>query len=98
MIEVEFRRPAASGYEAVGVLRVEDDGSYRVSGDIGVDLEGVTIMDRSAPGGRLALADDPATWARKARRAFRTGYLVPVVVADTSPGGERADGEGLSDG
>lgn len=85
MIEVEFRRPAASGYEAVGVLRVEDDGSYRVSGDIGVDLEEVTIMDRSAPGGRLALADDPVSWARKARRAFRTGYLVPVVVADTSP-------------
>lgn len=85
MIEVEFRRPAASGYETAGTLHVEDDGSYRVTGDIGLDLEEVTILDRSAPGGRLSLSSDPVAWARKARRAFRTGYLVPVIVADTAP-------------
>lgn len=85
MIEVEFRRPAAGGgYEAAATLRVEDDGTHTQTGDESLVLTDVTILDKTRPGGRLRFEDDPAEWARNARKAFRTGYLVPVVISDTA--------------
>lgn len=85
MIEIEFRKPAkGSGYATVATLTVNDDATYRVDGETGVDLEEISILDRTAPGGRLTLAQDPERWARNVRKAFRTGYLVPVVIRDTA--------------
>jgi len=89
MIEVEFRQPVRGGGETVALtLRVEDDGSYAIDGPLELDLEAVAIADRTLPSGRLWLRDDPARWARNAHKAFRTGYLVPVVVKDDGPSAE----------
>lgn len=83
MITVEFRQPGREGSRVAATLHVDDAGEYSIDGDLDLDLTEVTILDRSRPGGRLRLEDDPAAWARSAHRAFRTGYLVPVVIADT---------------
>lgn len=84
MIEVEFRRPRpGGGYDTAATLRVNDDGTHTQSGEQDLILTDVTILDRSLPGGKLRFEDDPEGWARNARKAFRSGYLVPVTVVDT---------------
>jgi hypothetical protein len=89
MITVEFRErdPNSDGRRVVATLTVADDHTYVVAGDL--PLEEISILDRAAPGGRLTLAADPVRWARKSHKAFRAGYIVPVITEDTLP----ADGE-----
>jgi hypothetical protein len=83
MIELEFRQPVAGGgYEVAATLHVHDDGTHELVGTLGLDLTEISILDRDRAGGRLFLADDAKAWARSAHRAFRSGYLVPVIVAD----------------
>lgn len=90
MITVEFRQPGPEGYRVAATLRVDDAGEYSIDGTLDVDLEEISILDRTRPGGRLLLKDDPAAWARSAHRAFRTAYLVPVVVDDDAAAAEPA--------
>lgn len=85
MIELTMKQHrSGGGYDNVLTLTVADDGTYTMDGDekIARRIEKGSILDRTAPGGRLFLADDPARWARRARAAFRTGYLVPVITRD----------------
>lgn len=82
MIQLEFRRPTGAGYDVAATLIVHEDGSHELTGDLELDVTTVSVMDRSRVGGRLHFADDPAAWARSAHKAFRSGYLVPVVVVD----------------
>lgn len=86
MITLQLRHPVrGGGYETVLTLRVTGDGHYSVSGDADIDLEQIPIPDRQAAGGRLMLGDDPARWARNAHKAFRTGYLVPLLTEEPDP-------------
>lgn len=89
MITVEFRErdPNSDGRRVIATLTVADDHTYVVAGDL--PLEEISILDRATPGGRLTLAADPVQWARKSHKAFRAGYIVPVITEDTLP----ADGE-----
>lgn len=85
MITVEFRErePQSAGRRVVATLTVDDDRSYSMTGSL--PLEEISILDRGAPNGRLTLAVDPVKWARSSHKAFRTGYIVPVITEDTSP-------------
>lgn len=83
MIELQLKAPSeGDGYETVLTLTVADDGSYEIDQTRDLRLEEVPIRDRTVPGWQLWLKDDPAKWARSAHKAFRTGYLVPVIVRD----------------
>lgn len=87
MIVTEFRERVPNSIErrVVGMLTVDEaTGSYSISGRL--KLERISILDRKASGGRLWLRDDPARWARICHRAFRSGYLVAVFVADATTG------------
>ncbi|NLR08350.1 hypothetical protein [Microbacterium algeriense] len=85
MITVEFRErdPNSETRRVVATLTVADDRTYIVAGAL--PLEEISILDRAAPGGRLTLAADPVRWARKSHKAFRAGYIVPVITEDTLP-------------
>ena len=84
MIEVEFRRPGERGqYVVAATLRVDDAGTATWEGDASsIDVD-APIRDRSRPSGQLTFREDPEQWARNASKAFRTPYLVPVVIKDT---------------
>lgn len=85
MITVEFRErdPDGAGRRTVATLTVADDRTYTVAGSL--PLEEISILDRTATGGRLTLAADPVRWARSSHKAFRAGYVVPVITEDTLP-------------
>ena len=85
MITVEFRErnEDGSGYTVAGALVVREDNTFEISGKL--PLLEITLLDRAAPGGRLALTDDPARWARKCHQAFRSGYVTAVLLDDGSP-------------
>lgn len=85
MITVEFRErdPNSEARRVVATLTVADDRTYTVAGAL--PLEEISILDRAAHGGRLTLAADPVRWARKSHKAFRAGYIVPVITEDTLP-------------
>lgn len=85
MIEIEFRRPeTGAAYSVAATIRVDDDGTVTTAGEAIDVIADVAIADRHRPSGRLTLAEDPVEWIRNARKAFRTPYLVPVIVRDTS--------------
>ena len=85
MIEVEFRRPEeGASYSVAATIRVDDDGTVTTAGEGIESIVDVAIADRQRPTGRLTLTDDPVAWLRNARKAFRTPYLVPVIVTDTA--------------
>lgn len=87
MIVTEFRERVlgSARRRVVGSLTVDEaTDEHFVSGAL--HLEDISIVDPTTPGGRLWLRDNPARWARICSRAFRSGYLVAVVVADTVAG------------
>ncbi len=94
MIAVEFRRPdQGAHYATVATLRVEDDSSWTLSGDLDDSILEVSIAASYEPSGQIRFADDPARWARLAHRAFRTPYLVVEVMTDTDPDARRREHE-----
>ena len=81
MVQIEFRERivGSAARRAIGTLTVNDElNTYTVSGSL--PLEELPILDRTMPGGRLRLHDDPSRWARKCPRLFRSGYVVAVRV------------------
>lgn len=86
MIFAEFREPTADKqYATVATIRIMDGGELRLTGEHVQELTEVPIRDLDRPNGQLRFDDDPVAWVRNVNRAFRTGYLVPVVVTDTHP-------------
>lgn len=85
MIEVHFMKPTADrlGMTVAATLRVQDDGRHTFTGDLSEAILETPILDRSHPGGHILFREDPITWARNCRKAFRTPYLVPQVIHDT---------------
>lgn len=87
MIRLELHRldhTSTAGYTIVQTLTVNDDNTYTISGDTSIDLREITIPDPDHPGTTIHLDHNPAHWARNARSAFRTPYLVPVITEDTT--------------
>lgn len=81
---IEFRRPDSDGGSIlVAKLQVNGDGSHSLTGGEGLDLTSVTIVDRASPSGKWSFDANPIEWARSVKRAFRSPYLVPVIVEDT---------------
>lgn len=83
MIEVELRRPDSSGTsQLVAAIRLEDDLSYTVSGPKpdAFGLDRLPVMDPERGRG-IYFSEDPEWWLRHLDYAFRTPYLVPVVVS-----------------
>ena len=82
MIVTEFRERVVGSPQrrVIGTVVVDEaTGGYSITGRL--EIERISILDRKVPGGRLWLRDDPAHWARICHQAFRSGYLVAVVVA-----------------
>lgn len=89
MIELELRAvpEGAHDYERVAGLVVEDDGTYRLDDPQGVMPLDVSVLAPQPRGGgleRIEFGQNPERWARHASSILRTGYLVPVIVRDTS--------------
>lgn len=89
MIEVELRRvpEGHDDYQTVATLSVDDDGSPTVhdpEGFLPLELPVLVVSDAGELR-RVSFADDPATFARHLDSILRTGYLVPVVTADSDP-------------
>ncbi|UYO96385.1 hypothetical protein OED01_12335 [Microbacterium sp. M28] len=92
MVVTEFRERVVGSRQrrVIGTVVVDEaTGGYTITGRL--EIERISILDRKAPGGRLWLRDDPARWARTCHRAFRSGYLVAVVVADATTGMRASD-------
>jgi hypothetical protein len=85
LIEIELRTPidATTEYRPAARLRVEDDGTYTMSGETNLFITDVGIPDRRTVSGRLTFEDDPEEWARNLHKELRTPYLVSVVIVDS---------------
>lgn len=76
-IELRERVIGSDARRVIGTLTVDEElNTYTVSGSL--PLEELAILDRTVPGGRLWLHDDPLRWARMCHRLFRSGYVVAV--------------------
>lgn len=86
MIEVQFMKPTADrhGTETAAVLVVHDDGRHTFAGQLTEAILDTPILDRVHPGGTILFQEDPITWARNCRKAFRTPYLFPRITRDTT--------------
>ena len=86
MIEVRFKRPTPDlkDYDVFATVKVADDGTYTFEGSEAQELTEVHILDPGRPGGQLKFAEDPYAWAQLCNRAFRTPYVVPEIIQDTS--------------
>lgn len=84
MIEVQFLKPTADRLEmtVAATLRVQDDGRHTFTGELTEAILETPILDRSYPGSRILFHQDPITWARNCRKAFRTPYLIPRITKD----------------
>lgn len=87
MIRLELHRldrTSTTGYTIAQTLTVNDDNTYTITGDTNLNLREITIPDPHTPGATIHLDKNPTLWARNARAAFRTPYLVPVLTDDTT--------------
>jgi|SRR5690625_2350226 len=87
VIEVELRAVPQGEKEYVPVARltVADDGQLTTWDPEGLIPTDVPVLVATPGGGlrRVSVEEDPATYARHMDTILRTGYLVPVVTADT---------------
>ena len=85
MIEVVLLQhdQAAGNQREVARLRVDDAGSWEMTGDrpFPADLQVRDTRSRRWVG----FDDDPETWARYLWTRLRTPYLVPIILTDSTP-------------
>lgn len=82
MITVDLRVPRTGeeGYDVAATITVMD-GVVDIAGDRSVlATDDVRVH---TPNGLVSFAEDPETWCRYLHTAYRTPYLVPVVILDT---------------
>lgn len=88
MIKVEMteRVEGVDGHVVTGTLTVDDHGKAHFEGDRAAFPTDLPALLADDDGGfrRVGFEDDPATWARHLHTILRTGYVVPVIVADTA--------------